>query len=245
MTITSIGRPVAKSCSEEGNFSHKSSHQLSPALIKDNLVPVVTPLISSGDVDVDAIDRLVRFHASTLGTRALFTVGGLGRFFALTDEQRVKAAEAFITSNRRHGSKIKIFTGATSETSDGALSNIRHMKKKGADAIFIAPLYFLQMDEISSFVCRAREALGPDLPLLLYNNPDFSRMCPSDAPRSSKNLDPAILRSVADNASAVKDSSADPSLFSSTRQYHKNLSKIHPQLPSFSLGAFIFHNTFH
>jgi len=181
-------------------------HQTNPCLIRDNLVPVITPKTASGEVDTDSIDRLVGFH-QWIGTGALFAVGGLGRFRALTDVQRIEAARAFITSNERRGSPLVIFAGATSETSSQTLENAETMAKLGADAVFVAPLYFAKPEEIPAFFRRAREAVGERLPLLLYNNPDFTRF--GDAP----NLSPRVLNGIKNDVSAVKDSSCDPDLF--------------------------------
>lgn len=183
-----------------------AEHKSSDKLIKDNLVPVITPKLPNGDVDLQGIANLLEFHKG-LGTRALFSVGGLGRFHELTDEQRIQAAEAFIEANKKLGSPLLIFTGATSESSDSTLANIKKMTELGSDVVFFAPLFFLEQDKIPDFVKRAREELGPHMPLLLYNNPDFSRQ------EGVMNIDPEILRGCSDYYSAIKDSSCDSELY--------------------------------
>ena len=182
-----------------------ASHKSSDKLIKDNLVPVITPKLPNGDVDLQGIANLVEFHHG-LGTRALFTVGGLGRFHELNDAQRILAAEAFITANKKIGSPLLIFTGATSESVDSTLANIKKMTELGADVVFFAPLFFLKPNDIPDFVRKARVELGQEMPMLLYNNPDFSRDC-------VKNIDPDILRGCSDCYSAIKDSSCDSDLY--------------------------------
>jgi len=183
-----------------------ASHKSSDKLIKDNLVPVITPKLPNGDVDLQGIANLVEFHHG-LGTRALFSVGGLGRFHELNDAQRILAAEAFINSNKKLGSPLLIFTGATSESADSTLANIKQMTELGADVVFFAPLFFLRPDDIPDFVRKARDELGSEMPMLLYNNPDFSRQ------DGVQNIDPDILRGCSDYYSAIKDSSCDSDLY--------------------------------
>lgn len=182
-------------------------HKQCSALIKDNLVPIITPKTPSGNVDIKGIENLVEFHQS-LGTRALFAVGGLGRFHELTDEQRIEAAEAFILANTRLDSPLLIFLGATSETEETTLKNMRKYKELGADVIFFAPLFFISPDKIPAFVKKARDQLGPKMPILIYNNPDFSRQ------DGIQNIEPEVLRGISDYFSAIKDSSCDDDLFS-------------------------------
>lgn len=181
-------------------------HKSSDKLIKDNLVPVITPKLPSGEVDVEGIQNLVKFHEG-LGTRALFSVGGLGRFHELTDEQRLQAGKAFIDANKKLDAPLIVFTGVTSESPETTLSNMKKMMELGSDVLFFAPLYFLKPDDIPEFIQKARETIGPDMPLLLYNNPDFSRQ------DGIKNIDPEILRGCSDSFSAIKDSSCDSELY--------------------------------
>ena len=183
-----------------------AEHKTSEAFIKDNIVPIITPKTKSGEVDVRGIENLLSFHANSLGTRALFAVGGLGRFHELTDRQRIQAAEAFLASNKKLGSPFLVFLGATSETPESTLSNLEKFASLGADVVFFAPLFFLAPDEISDFVKKARISLGPKIPLLVYNNPAFSK-------GKVKNIDPIILRDCSDCISAIKDSSCDDGLF--------------------------------
>ena len=169
-------------------------------------MPVITPKLPSGEVDVQGIENLVKFHEG-LGTRALFSVGGLGRFHELTDEQRIQAGKAFIDANKKLDAPLIVFTGVTSESPETTLSNMKKMMELGSDVLFFAPLYFLKPDDIPEFVKKARETIGPDMPLLLYNNPDFSRQ------DGIKNIDPGILRGCSDSFSAIKDSSCDSELY--------------------------------
>ena len=182
------------------------AHKSSGMLIKDNLVPVITPKLPTGEVDVQGIENLVKFHEG-LGTRALFSVGGLGRFHELTDEQRIEAGKAFIRASKKLETPLVIFTGVTSETAENTLSNMKKMMELGSDVLFFAPLFFLKPDDIPDFVKKAREAIGPDMPLLLYNNPGFTRQ------EGIKNIDPEILRSCSGYYSAIKDSSCDAELY--------------------------------
>ena len=184
-----------------------TNHKRSEALIRDNIVPVITPKTKSGHIDVDAVAKLVQLHAKSLGTKALFAVGGLGRFHELSDEDRIRAATAWISANKKLGSPLRLFLGATAESSEATLENMRKYLELGADVVFFAPLYFLRPDDVAAFIEKAREeVLGPNMPLLIYNNPAFSR-------QEEKNIDPETLRGCSSCISAIKDSSMDHELY--------------------------------
>eukprot|EP00565_Helicotheca_tamesis_P007324 CAMPEP_0185724962 /NCGR_PEP_ID=MMETSP1171-20130828/1313_1 /TAXON_ID=374046 /ORGANISM="Helicotheca tamensis, Strain CCMP826" /LENGTH=292 /DNA_ID=CAMNT_0028392947 /DNA_START=261 /DNA_END=1139 /DNA_ORIENTATION=+ len=150
-------------------------------------------------------------------TRALWVCGGIGLFFDLSDQQRLQVVDAFVQANQLYGNKLKIFAGATSETATSTLENIKKMKEMGGvDGIFVAPLYFLSNDdddEVRSFFKSARKMIGPNYPLILYNNPDFVRAVSFKEEVASKNFQPDVLQELKGTVSAVKDSSCNPTLF--------------------------------
>ncbi len=169
-------------------------------LPRANILPVVTPLTTSGDIDEAGIEGLIR-HLLGLGTTDLFAVGNAGEFRFLTNEQRLKALEVF--ARKAHG-KLRVFAGVTGDTAEETRKNYAAASHLDVFAAVIMPLYFLESSqEIVPFVESLRP-IQPGLPVVLYNNPERTW---------GQNISFEAAEALAFPVIALKDSSGDLARF--------------------------------
>ncbi|GEM_PF-3993674 len=172
-----------------------------------NIVPVVTPLTSAGEVDAEGIKNLVE-HLAALGVEAILVMGATGEFHALENAKRLETLRLFKEALRRNS--MMLFANVTGDTEDETLQNIReveHFSEGIVDALVIAPLYYLKSSaEIPDHFGKIKT----QLPVVLYNNPGITR---------GENIDPAVLTLLKGKFVGLKDSSGDMNLL---REYLKH-----------------------
>jgi 4-hydroxy-tetrahydrodipicolinate synthase len=165
-------------------------------LPRANVLPVVTPLTKSKEIDEPAIRNLIH-HLVRLGTTDIFAVGNAGEFRFLANENRLRALEVFAREAR---GKLRVFAGVTGDSPEETIHNYEAAGRLGVFAAVIMPLYFLKSsEEIVPFVNRLG-AIGSGLPLVLYNNPERTR---------GQNISFDAVEALPFPAVALKDSSGD------------------------------------
>lgn len=165
-------------------------------LPRANVLPVVTPLTRSKEVDEEGIEKLIA-HLVRLGTTDIFAVGNAGEFRFLANEQRLRAIELFA---RKARGRLRVFAGVTGDTADETRSNYEAAGRLGVYAAVVMPLYFLKnSDEILPFV-ESLKPNPPELPLVLYNNPERT---------GGQHIAFEAVETLAFPVVAIKDSSGD------------------------------------
>ncbi|MBI3312545.1 MAG: dihydrodipicolinate synthase family protein [Candidatus Omnitrophica bacterium] len=172
-----------------------------------NIVPTVTPLTydAAGRMVVDkkAISHYMNYLYTVMGATALLLVGQTGEFHRMDKVLRQSAIE-LLTVGAKENNHFAIFTNISGEDERETIENVRIAEKAGADALVIAPRFYLRSDgEIEAHVDRLREKTN--LPIILYNNPGLP---------GSGNISPAVVKKLWDGGkvAAIKDSSGDDSL---------------------------------
>ena len=164
--------------------------------LKGIIPPVVTPLLSDNEIDVQGLEKLIE-HVISGGVHGIFLLGTTGEAPNLSYELRkefIKKACALI--NKR----VTVLVGITDTSFEGALDIANASKDAGADAVVIAPPYYVPMAQIE--MVEYLEDLVPQLPLpfVLYNMPGCTKMHLSlDTVKRAKEL----------GALGIKDSSGD------------------------------------
>jgi len=157
-----------------------------------NIVPVVTPLDSSGRADQLAIGRYLDL-LKLQGVTHILAVGATGEGHLLPWTERCRANRFFIQEAKSRG--ISVFAHVSGETEDETvqlLKMVNEMKQEGypvAGAV-IAPLFYLHgNDEIEPHVLRLRaEVPNLDMPLILYSNAGII----PDEPGRDREILPAV-----------------------------------------------------
>jgi 4-hydroxy-tetrahydrodipicolinate synthase len=160
------------------------------------LTAMITPMTSSGDVDLDGVKRLASALVAS-GTEGIVSTGSTGEAAALSEEETVavwKATKAAV------GPDVAVIAGATNNDHLASLRLTREAVKAGLDGVLLTvPAYSKppQAGLVRHFTAIADAAEG--LPCILYNIPT----------RASLNMtaDTTLRLAEVENIVGVKESS--------------------------------------
>lgn len=168
--------------------------------LKGVIPPVVTPLLENSNLDSKGLKNLIE-HLLCGGVHGIFLLGTNGEGPSLGQDLRKQViTEACNIVNGR----VPVLVGITDTAFEATLSIAEHSKNAGADALVVAPPYYLPISQKE--VCHYLKSLAPKLPLpfLLYNMPSCTKLHLSiETIRKAKEL----------GAIGVKDSSGDLAFF--------------------------------
>lgn len=176
---------------------------------------MVTPLNTDGGLDVKGLERLIE-HLINGGVHGIFLLGTNGEAPSLSYSLRkelITKACAFI------GGRVPVLVGITDTSFDGSLDIAAHSKEAGADAVVVAPPYYLPIsqEEMMDYLERLIPQLS--LPVMMYNMPSCTKLHLSlETVKKAKEL----------GAIGIKDSSGDMSYFYSLIEAFK-------ETPEFSI----------
>lgn len=161
---------------------------------------MVTPLTADGGLDEKGLEKLIE-HLIIGGVHGIFLLGTNGEApslsYALRKELITKACK-FING------RVPVLVGITDTSFNGSLDMAAHSKEAGADAVVVAPPYYLPIsqEEMTDYL----ERLIPQLPLpvMMYNMPSCTKLHLS--------LE-TVIKAKELGAIGIKDSSGDMSYF--------------------------------
>lgn len=132
--------------------------------------PMITPFDKDGNVDVEALRKLVRFLDGKV--HGIFICGSYGCGPMMSVKERKLVAE--VCREEAKNLQVIAMTGTTNTRDTIELT--LHAKAVGLDAASaVAPYYFHHnMDDVVGFYKDIIEAVGPDFPVYIYTNPKFS-----------------------------------------------------------------------
>ncbi len=164
--------------------------------LKGIIPPIVTPLNNDNEIDEQGLKKLIE-HIISGGVHGVFLLGTTGEAPNLSYKLRKEfIAKACAIINKR----IPVLVGITDTCFEGSLEIAEAAKNAGADALVIAPPYYVPMAQIE--MVEYLEDLVPQLPLpfMLYNMPSCTKMhLTLDTVKRAKEL----------GAIGIKDSSGD------------------------------------
>ena len=129
--------------------------------------PMITPLDEQGDVDLQGLEQLVD-HIIDGGVHGLFVLGTTGEGPSLTMPQRQRVIAA--TCDQVAG-RVPIMVGITDTVVSQSQEVAELAFAGGADAVVLAPPYYLPItqQELIDYCLRLADAI--QLPIMLYNMP--------------------------------------------------------------------------
>jgi len=132
--------------------------------------PLVTPLTDRDTLEVAGLERLTE-HVLAGGVHGLFLLGTTGEGPSLS--QRLKA-EVVERGCRLVAGRLPVMVGVTDPSFADALALAGRAADAGADAVVIAPPYYLPLaqSELAGYV--ERFAAASPLPVLLYHIPSLT-----------------------------------------------------------------------
>ncbi|MFJ4264798.1 4-hydroxy-tetrahydrodipicolinate synthase [Paenarthrobacter nicotinovorans] len=162
------------------------------------LTALATPFTSEGDIDVQALRRLVD-RSIDGGVDGVVACGSTGEFASLSAEERRLVVET-VAGHAAGRVPVVAQTGATSTAE--AVRNSLHAQECGVDVVMVVAPYYdpLSLEETTSYFRAVAEAV--ELPVMLYNYPSATGV----------NLDPITVGKLArevENIQYIKDSSGD------------------------------------
>ncbi len=177
--------------------------------LKGIIPPMITPLTEDGKLDKKGLTNLID-HLITGGVHGIFLLGTNGEAPSLCYELR---KELITESCKLVAKRIPVLVGITDTSFDGSIEIAEHVKEAGADAVVIAPPYYMPISQ--SEMVEYLEELVPKLPLpfIMYNMPSCTKMhLTLDTIKRSKEL----------GAIGIKDSSGDVGYFYALIEEFKN-----------------------
>lgn len=138
--------------------------------MKGVVPPVVTPFLENGEVDYQGVKTLTNYLKDNVD--GLFVTGSYGSGVLLSMEERMKIAEVTV---KETAGKIPVIMHVGTADSKSAAVLAAHAKSIGIEAVSaVGPYYYKHNhDSICQFYGEILDAVGPDYPVYVYNNPGF------------------------------------------------------------------------
>ena len=167
-------------------------------MFKGSIVALVTPMHSNGEIDWDALVRLLDWHIDS-GTDAIVIAGTTGES-AVLDEAEYQAL--LETSIAHIAGRCRLIAGCGSPATAFTIKKVQLAKKLGACAALVVTPYYNRPEQ-SGLVAHYRAISDAcDLPLVLYNVPTRTAV--------DLNIDSVAKLYRRDNIVALKEANAAP-----------------------------------
>ncbi len=134
--------------------------------------PIVTPLLDRDTLDLDGLERLVERVLSG-GVSGLFLLGTTGEGASLSYRLRRELIEH---SSRDVKGRVRILANITDTSFVESVNLARHAADCGADAVVVAPPYYLPPGQPELQEYLAHLILEVPLPVFLYNMPSLTKV---------------------------------------------------------------------
>jgi 4-hydroxy-tetrahydrodipicolinate synthase len=174
---------------------------MKPFVPKGIIPAMVTPIDDMGCINESALRKLTN-HLIDGGVHGLFPVGSQGEFFSLTFAEKEEIIRIVVDETR---GRIPVYAGTGAVTTREAIETTKMAQDLGVNAVSVITPYFLipsQKELIAHYTAIAKAC--PDLPILLYSNPDRTQV---PFPIST-----VLELAAVDNIIGIKDSSGDMSM---------------------------------
>jgi len=153
------------------------------------VVPMVSPLNARGEIDEEAVGRLVEYLIAG-GVNGIFALGSSGECVALSWPRQLQLLRAVVRCVR---GRVPVCAGLSSNSLEETFEHAGQIADAGADfAVALTPYYFRtsQQEMLRFFTAIADRS---PLPLLAYNIPF----------RTNNTIEPATLDRLRDHANFV------------------------------------------
>ncbi|MGY0217706.1 4-hydroxy-tetrahydrodipicolinate synthase [Endozoicomonadaceae bacterium StTr2] len=136
-------------------------------MITGSLVALVTPMSASGDVDTEALERLVDFHLANK-TNGIVAVGTTGESATLAVDEHCDVIQRVV---KQVVGRIPVIAGTGGNATAEAIHLTRKAKDAGADACLLVTPYYNKPTQEGLFQHYKAVAEAVDIPQILYNVP--------------------------------------------------------------------------
>jgi dihydrodipicolinate synthase/N-acetylneuraminate lyase len=171
--------------------------------------PMVTPLNDRDELDVPGLEKLIE-HIVAGGVSGLFILGTTGEGPSLSYRLRREVVDRVC---RQVNKRVPVLVAVTDTAFVESVNLSKHAASAGADAVVVAPPYYLPegQPELREYLAHLVPELA--LPLYLYNMPALTKVF----------IEPETVRDALDDKRIVgfKDSSGNMEYFSRVVQLAK------------------------
>lgn len=185
--------------------------------IKGIIPPMITPLISNYELDIEGTERLIE-HMLSGGVHGLFILGTTGEAPSLSYKLRYELVERVCG---QVAGRVPVLVGITDTSLTESIKLAEKSKLCGADAVVSAPPYYYapSQQELIEYYDDLADHLP--LPLFLYNMPSHVKV----------SFEPETVRQISKhpNVIGLKDSSGNMGYF------HTLIQMMKAENPDFSL----------
>lgn len=184
------------------------------------MTPAVTPLLPSGEIDLNSCNDLYR-HLLNGGVDGVLILGSIGEFFGFTVEQKKKLINKAV---QIIGGDHKLIVGTTSMIFNEIIELSNYALDQGVDGVMIIPPYYFHFTDESVFEyydSLAKEVHGN---VYLYNFPE----------RTGYGISPSVVRKLAlkhKNIIGIKDTISG---VDNTRELVKQVKSVRPEFEIYS-----------
>lgn len=134
---------------------------------KGAITAIVTPFLENGEVDIEALKKLVEFQIKN-GINGIVPCGSTGEAATLSDEEKRLVIQTVVDQTKK---RVPVIAGAGSNDTAKAVRLSEIAKEAGADALLhVTPFYNKPTPKglVAHFKAIAKAI---DLPIILYNVP--------------------------------------------------------------------------
>ena len=132
-----------------------------------SMVALITPMYENGDVDFDALEKLVNFHIES-GTKAIVSVGTTGESATLNHDEHIEVMKKTIEySNGR----IPVVAGTGANSTSEAIELTQAAKNMNADACLLVTPYYNKPTQEGLYQHYKKIAESVEIDQILYNVP--------------------------------------------------------------------------
>lgn len=136
-------------------------------MITGSIVALVTPMLSNGDIDWPALDKLVDLHLDK-GTDSIVAVGTTGESATLNCDEHCQVIKHIVD---RVAGRMPVIAGTGANSTSEAIELTREAKNVGADACLLVTPYYNKPSQEGLFLHYKAIAEAVDIPQILYNVP--------------------------------------------------------------------------
>lgn len=166
-------------------------------MFRGSMVALITPMLSNGEVDEAALERLIAFHIES-GTDAIVAMGTTGESATFTHTDHLKVIKRIV---ELVAGKIPVIAGTGSNSTQEAVELTEQAMHDGADAALLVSPYYNKPTQEGLYQHHKYIADKVALPQILYNVPG----------RTAVDMLPETVERLADipNIVAIKEATGD------------------------------------
>ena len=136
-------------------------------VLNGSLVALVTPMISGGGIDFDALNKLIDWHIQE-GTNGIVSVGTTGESATVNFEEHIEVIKHTISYV---DGRLPVIAGTGANSTSEALDLTKEAKMIGADYALIVTPYYNKPSQKGLIEHYIKIADSVDIPQILYNVP--------------------------------------------------------------------------